>query len=441
LTLILEHGLWESQALEAAGALVSKYKEKTRAGFEVEETTLADRKWLLLKQAGEEKIFVTGEGALIFAGNQRAAVEECMLAAKSSEKSILSDPALSGEIAGSKKEGAKAFGYLTRKGMEGLADILSVYWAIEADEDETSRSLTAALLPNLIKNTIVSVDWNLYQKENGVEDVFSFKTEEKFAAAIAQTVLAGPAEAKIADDLPELKGVDSATEYNLKDPQLAWRGLTLSLASQTEDRIKAALLQGAAGQLLAPYGIRDPELFLASVKGRILLLRFDEEGDETAVIAEVKDKENLTRSLAGAKTNGNALADGKVFELEDTQTTAVFVRERVAVGERDNVVKLNEALAALPEGQSLRIFPVNSEAGKDEVGAVAVTANYDRSAAKIARWFSKTEEINQADDSPPQSVVFTKTIITPTGFQRRSISAYGFTGTLLEMALEGATQR
>jgi hypothetical protein len=87
------------------------------------------------------------------------------------------------------------------------------------------------------------------------------------------------------------------TYYRFEDPALVWEGLKTSISSNV-DALSAVVFSSLLKSALTSYGIHEPEQFLRSVKGEILTLRLDGDGEHTMFIAGVKDREALRGLIA-----------------------------------------------------------------------------------------------------------------------------------------------
>src|SRR5690606_25475615 len=89
----------------------------------------------------------------------------------------------------------------------------------------------------------------------------------------------------------------AATRYNLQDPRLAWRSVLLTARSRT-DAVSGEIIAAVASSFFEPFEIADPEIFLGAVMQPLMTVRFDAEGDSSAVIAGIGNLTDIKRSIS-----------------------------------------------------------------------------------------------------------------------------------------------
>src|SRR6185436_19373196 len=101
--------------------------------------------------------------------------------------------------------------------------------------------------------------------------------------------------AQLADLIPA--NAASATRYSLRDPQIAWRSTVLTARNKT-DETSGTLIAAFSDSVFEPYGIENPETFLAAVGPQIVTVKLVADDDDAAAIATVKDMTKLRSSIA-----------------------------------------------------------------------------------------------------------------------------------------------
>ncbi|MET0751984.1 MAG: hypothetical protein ABWZ66_01360, partial [Pyrinomonadaceae bacterium] len=206
---------------------------------------------------------------------------------------------------------------------------------------------------------------------------------------------------------------------------IAWRSLLLVTAKNT-DSMSGNLIIQFSKTLLASYGVADAEAFLSAIDSDILTAQFDAEGEKSVVIATVKDVEKLKKSLAeiNFKLPPEKNSNADVWLSEDKLTSAAFIENKLILGDAESVLK---CLEARQNGQN---FTKSAPFQKFvESNAVAVTAAKDLDSTEKV-----VEVLGEAKDENKKIITdyLTETRITEKGIERKSVSDFGFIGTILE---------
>ncbi len=429
LVLLIDTGSSESQAAAVAGKVLQELSQRfLKENGEIEKQVINDTQWLIITSGGK-KIFSAVMGSVILIGNNEEAVKQCLEIKKSNGESLAANKELlqAGERYGAPDQ--IAFGYVSTAGIGELANYLTVSYALKSSENVMVREMISGLLPEMLQKTVSSAAWSARATGSGVEDTYFIETEKEFARNVSQTIKAAPATgATGAKFVP--KDIYSASLYRLEEPQIAWRGMVLSLATRMDQKA-LPMFEQFSRQLLKPYGIDDPELFLSATGSQIVTARFDEEGNEAVVIAAIKDKEKLKRAIsetfdtgkAPVKIGGAEGAEG--WASRDGAFYALISDGSLIIGNEQGVLK---CLAANTETLDLPQSFSNLSGG----GAIVVTRQKDDTAVRIlsdlASRNNKTVEVN--------SYAVTETRIETRGIKRRTLSAFGLLGEMLKQTLE-----
>jgi hypothetical protein len=223
--------------------------------------------------------------------------------------------------------------------------------------------------------------------------------------------------------------VFTATRYNLKNPLVAWRSLLLVTAKNT-DALSGKVLVQFSNQLLESYGVSDAETFLSAIDSEILTAQVDADGEKSISIVTVKDGEKLKKSISDEinfKTPPEKRENADVWQSEDRQVAAAFVENKLILGAGESVLK---CLQAKQSGEN---FTKNQVFQKfKESKSIAVTFAKDtESAKKIVEILGNAQENKNAT-----TAYITETRFTEKGIERKTVSAFGLLGAILEQLEE-----
>ncbi|HEX8636723.1 MAG TPA: hypothetical protein VF692_01575, partial [Pyrinomonadaceae bacterium] len=287
--------------------------------------------------ADGRKVYAFVENSRIFFGNDESAIEKCLSAARGETESL----AKSGKSFAA--ENALAVGYVSGEGVAQIANIAGVSTAIEAADEDESRSFIAGVLPQLVRNSVKEIVWTATKTTNGIEDKYAITTAPEVVSVLRETLVsAKAAQTNSAEFLP--LEITSATRYDLRDPPIAWRSLLLVAAKQT-DAVTGKILAEFSGALLGAYGVTDAETFLAAIDSPIITAQFDADGEKSVVIVGVKDAELLKKSIAEVNFNASPekFAGADVLASADGEIAAAFAENKLVLGDAESVRKCLEA--------------------------------------------------------------------------------------------------
>ncbi|MBA2736489.1 MAG: hypothetical protein H0U50_06820 [Pyrinomonadaceae bacterium] len=375
-------------------------------------------KWFVWTATDGRKLYAFVQNSRIFFGNDESAIEKCLVVGRGEADSLAKN--------GKNFENAKdalAFGYVSGEGIAQIANLIGVSTAIEATDEDGGRSFIAGILPPLLRNSVKEIFWTATKTNNGIEDKYSITTAPEVSSVFKEMLVPSNGnQTNSAEFLPS--EIHSATRYNLKNPQIAWRSLLLVAAKQT-DALSGKFLIEFSGGLLAPYGVSDAETFLSAIDSDILTAQFDAEGEKSVAIVGVKDLVILRKSIAeiNFKTPGEKQGNAEIWKSKDGAIAAALTENKLILGDAESVANCLQAK------QSGRNFTKN-ELYKTLTGSksVAVTFGKDDSAEKIVGVLAEMKAENQR-----VTIYFlTETRFTDKGIERKIVSPFGLIGTILE---------
>ncbi len=420
---IAETHLWNWQAVSLTENQIGEFVNETYGGkVNLEASDKNGGKWFVWTAKDGRKTFALVENSRIFFGNDDTAIEKCLAVGRGEGDSLMKNENFVRAYNTSSKN--LAFGYVSSDGIAQIANIAGISTAVEASEDDVPRSFIAKILPQVVQKSVSEITWTAQKTEQGIEDIFRISTTAEVSSVLKETIVpAAQNQTNSAEFLPA--DIFSATRYNLQNPQLAWRSLLLVAAKQV-DAVSAKILIAFSDSVFAPYGVAKSETFLSAIGSEILTARFDAEGDKSAAIVTVKNAETVKKSLSeeiNFKKTPEKQIDAEIWKSDDTTSSAAFIGDKLILGDSESVLK---CLGAKQSGQNFTKtghFPKFSE-----TRAVAVTFSNDTDTAEnVVKILGNLKSGQNALTN-----YLTETRFDDKGIERKTVSAFGFIGTILE---------
>jgi hypothetical protein len=302
--------------------------------------------------------------------------------------------------------------------------VAGVALAKSSSEEAEVQSFVARVLPDLLRNTVMDITWTASATDTGIEDMLTFSTNPEIAAVLNETLVpTGDPDRELAAFVPS-ESV-SVTRYDLKDPQIAWRSVMLT-TQKAAGAVSGGIIGAFASGLFEPYGVDDPELFLASVGPTLYTAHFDAEGETAVAIAFVKEPARMKSSIAKQieltklpEKDGNA----EIWRSGDGDVGVAFLDGAVVSGAIESVLK---CVRAKQSGENI-LKSVRFQA-LFASNAAAVTAGSDiDSAARIADVLGE----RTAADLRVLLPFMTETRFNQRGVERRTVSDFGLVGSII----------
>lgn len=397
-----------------------------------EETSLekSDRdggKWFAWTSNKDDKVFAFVRESQIFFGNDAAAIEKCLAVKRGEADNLLKNESLSRAYAAN-SENNLAFGYVSPEGITQISNLAGISVASETAEEAEGQSFIARVLPQILRGTTREIVWTAQTRDGKIEDKLSISLTPETTSVFKETLATRPAnQTNSAEFL--YAPARSITRYDLKDPLIAWRSLLLVSAKNTDSTSGKLIIQ-FSDQVLGSYGISDAELFLSAVNSDIFTAKFDADGEKSVVIATVKDVEKIKKSISeiNFKSPPKKQSNAEIWELEDKRFAVAFVENKVIFGSRD-VVSI--CLEAKSNGRN---FTKDRQYQKfAESKAVAVTV--------VTRLTPVSDMVEIFGDPASENATFlngyiTETSVTEKGIERKTVSEFGFIGSIIEQLKE-----
>jgi hypothetical protein len=268
-------------------------------------------------------------------------------------------------------------------------------------------------MPQILRGSINEVIWTANKTENGIEDKLNLTLNNDVAAIFSETLAPSDTTDQAMLGLVP-NDADSVTQYNLRDPQIAWRSILLTVQKLT-DPASGKIIAAFADSFFEPYGIKNGEGFLDTVSPGMVTVKYEDD-DDVAVIARPTDQKQFTAAL----------------DTETVKTPGAFIQisepglENVALtGNAETVAKCTQAHQ---NGKNLQKQPINIGSG-DGVPAIR-TFGLDRdTAALIAGVLNE----RRSDDVSPVSRYVVETRFNKTGMERKLTSEFGLISLIITM--------
>ncbi len=424
---VAETNAWNYQAMNFAENKLGEFINDIYGG-EIELVT-ADKhggKYFTWTAQDGRKAFALVRGSLILFGNDESSIEKCIAVQNGESESIAKNAKVSALASDS-----LASGYVSKDGVAQIANIAGLSFAMGASEEGEVKSFIARVLPEVVRNSITEASWTARRLDDGqIEDSYTFSVAPDTAKVLSETIVPG-ARDELALERFIPKDFVSATHYNLKNLQIAWRSILLT-ASAKLDPVSGNLISGFSGSLFEPYGIENPEIFLSGVTGPIQTIRLDPDGEEVVAVVRIRDLELVKRALAKelnlaashAADHTKLTPDSQILWRSKDDELAAAIREEVLiVGDARTVEKcLNSYILLDADTPHTETGPLASS----NAAVVTMGSNSDPQARLVAVLTDRKNE-----NAALIQTYTTETRFNQNGVERRTVSDFGLIGLII----------
>lgn len=398
---VAETRAWNYQAVTFAEKKIGGFVAEIYGGEpKLEKIDKDGGKYFTWSSDDGRKAYALVVDSLIYFGNDASAIDKCLAVQRGEADSL----AKSGKIP-ARVPNSLAAGYVSTDGVAQIAAIAGLQFASQASDDSEVQSAVAGVLPRLIRGTVTDISWSASQNEEGFEDKWQVGMPQEIAAVFFETMRPGDkSDADLLQFAPP--DADSVTQYNLQNPQVAWRSILLA-SQKITDPVTAKMFSVFANGLFEPYGVKDGEQFLSASQGNILTVNGGDE-DSVAVIAKTNDPQKKRASQNGEifKDGGSASVDG--YDISGDPAT------------------VRKCVEARSSGSNLERDPRFSSASQSPPAARTRGIDGD-SATRIADLLSE----KKSDNISASQTFLVETRFNKTGMDRRTVSDFGFIGWLI----------
>ncbi|MFZ1702103.1 MAG: hypothetical protein WBO10_12005 [Pyrinomonadaceae bacterium] len=422
---------WNFQAVAFADQKLGEFVTDIYKSDTTEEQ--ADKhggKYFTWTAADGRKAFALVIDSQIYFGNDESAIEKCLAVRSGEADSLAKTNKLPPRVPGS-----LASGYISTDGVAQIASVIGLKLASEASDDPDAQSAIASIIPQLLRNSVTEIAWTATLGPQGYEDNWQITMPREIASVFNETFaiqeessIAGYQKNEFLAQLPE--STFTATHYDLKDPQLAWRGL-VQTGVRNLDPISGKILAEFSSLLFEPYGIKDPEMFLGaftdvrSPSRSIITAKLDEQSGDNVAILAYGDFQSRKKALSPDLKPPKQLIEGgiNIWSTDDDDIQVIFDPQLIKIGSKDNLAQIGGVhFGELSDirGDLLRRL-ANSKAAISTVSRDTTTT--------LALVDLLAHEGH--GDTRSVSTYLTETRFTKTGMERRTVSDFGLIGSII----------
>lgn len=418
---VAETNAWNFQAIKFAENKLGEFvNDIYGGGVELERFPRFDGDYFIWTAQDGRKAYGLVIGSVIFFGNDETAIEKCVAVRKGEAESIAKNSKLpNGDFLAS--------GYVSPDGVAQIANIATIQLAVGAGDGEEVRGFIARVLPEILRMSVNEVSWTATRDEPSkrMTDQFSISLVPDVSSALSGSLAPGDADLDLSRFIPA--NFVSSTRYNLKDAQIAWRGVILTAQSRT-DQVSGSILSIVSASLFEPYGVDDSELFLSSIGSSIQTVKFDSDGEEVAGVAMIRDLEKMKRSLSkdlDLAAKPESFENAEIWHSKDGEIAFGMVERHAFFGEKSAVEK---CLTARNNGQNLVGTFVLGPILMSSNSPVVTVGTDGETARRVAAVLGVAKEGNESVAEPYS----TETTFNDKGIQRRTVSNLGLIGWVIE---------
>jgi len=409
--LIADTHKWNFQARSFAEAKLGAFVADIYGSEpKLEKSEKAGGSYFAWTAADGRKAFALVIDGLIYFGNDESLIDHSVAVRKGESAAFDAKalhPANSEDL---------AYGYISPDGMAQLANVLGVRLAAESSSESEVRTAIAGVVPKLLRGAVSEVHWTAQKKDGGIEDRWEINMPRDVATVFAETMAAadGVPDRAFANVIPA--NTRSATRYNLKNPQAAWRSVVLT-AEHLSDPFTARVFSEIGTAVFEPYGVGNPEAFLSSVDGQIVTVSLGD-AEQAAAIVKPSASGQLKGLLPELDPNAK-----KPAESEPSDVALQFTGDLAVVGEKDVVA------ACIAPGAKIEVAAKPPPA---KGAAITSIFNDETSVREIASFLGEEKTATSV-----KAVSRSETNFTNVGALRTTTSEIGFIGTIIAMLSDG----
>ena len=385
----------------------------------VEKKSAGNAAWTIFRAAVDERdLFAAVSGTTVILGNDEAAVQACLDVKNGQRKSLADDQNLARMSVNTEREKAFAFGFVTPEGIKQLSNVGAVMAAGQMSEDPRAMSLLAQSLPPFVQKSVTAIGWTARRGlDDNIEDRFFIQMPPDLVARLREPLAEQERDnSVVAQLLPA--NLQSLTVYNLKNPQIAWRGVIFAMTTRL-DAFSAAAFSQASSSLLAPYGIARADDFLGATNGALFTVQLATGEDAAIAVAGVKDAAALNKS--------RQTESGKRSDL---------INDFLLIGEPESLRICRVAREQNQTFQTQPMWPVFNDTKPTPSGTFVRTLTRDEETpVRFVKLFAKNKNaagtvIQPGAPMPNWSWTISETALVREGVERRILSPFGLIGTL-----------
>lgn len=395
----------------------SSLKRKTIDGMEFVE-------WV--SQPDGRSIVATFLDSVVIVGNDELAVQACVAARRGTRASLAGNKDLAAMRARLRGNSAAAFGYVSS---DGLGKLLAFAAPLYIDRISTS-SEAQRILASLADKLFQSAGWAASFEGGRVEDRYVISLPHEVAGNLREAFAPRlPTTSNAIRFVPA--DTYSSTQYNLRDPRLAWLGLNRALSSHV-DILGAVLITPLLKAALSPYGIDDPDTFLGAIGPEIVTVRLDEGSTHSVLIVQPHDTAGLQKLVSqrlGTGVRRDFVAGYEMLVSSDESGLAAsFADNELLIGPAALVGRCLLARSQQSTLDSVSSYKVASQ-NVSSPPPLAVTYTRDvQSAQEFLSLISQRQvQLTNGTPGPLPEIPYavSTTALTDEGFEKTTNSTFG----------------
>ncbi len=395
----------------------SRFKRKT-----IDEVEFVE--WV--SQLDGRSIVAAFQDSVVIVGNDELAVQACVAARRGTRSSLAGNKDLAAMRARLQGNSAAAFGYVSS---DGLGKLLAFSAPLYIDRISTS-SEAQRILASLAGKLFQSAGWAASFEGGRVVDRYFVSLPHDAADNLREAFATGFTTTSSAIQFVPADTY-SFTQYNLRDPRLAWLGLNKALSSHV-DILGAVLITPLLKAALSPYGIDDPDSFLGAIGPEIVTVRLDEGSTPSVLIVQSHDAAGLQKLVSqrlGVGVRRNFVAGYEMLVSSDESGLAAsFADQELLIGPAALVGRCLLARAQRSTLDSVSSYKVASH-NISSPPPLAVTYSRDvQSAQEFLSLISRRQfQSTNGTAGPPPEIPYavSATALTDEGFEKRTTSTFG----------------
>ncbi len=440
--LVVETHTGEPRTQAAVETRIGDFARRAYGDPRVERNETEGIKFIIWSAPGSERRIITAvTGSLAVIGNDMATVQACLAVRRGERPSLAGNVQMEEMRRRAESQATAAFGYVSPVGSAKLSEVAATVFFAQLTQDPQKQSLLASLLPQVASKVLGSAGWSAHFVAGVVEDRYYLSLQDGVAQRLSDALASPPAATLSEKDLLP-RETYSLSHYSLRDPESTWRAMNAALSSRV-DYFSAIAISRILPLLLTPYGIDDPDSFLAAVGSEIVTARLDDKGGSTVTIVEVRDEKALRQFVAqrlGEKAITEHVGDAEMLiSTDEERSAASFFAGHLIMGQEASVRRCLEArtpggsLASADQFQrATRLLSANSPAN-------VVTYTDDSQPARAfiyaiiaQRGARERPARNDELESALRHLTYavSETRLVEGGFEKRTRSPFGQFGTL-----------
>ena len=385
-----------------------------------------------VEQAGARRTIVAAvDGSVAVVGNDEAAVRACLDVRRGARPNLAGDEHLKEMRVRLGGEGALAFGYAPRGSAAKAVEVFAPAFVGGMSQEPQVQSVLATFLPQFINQTLGAAGWSARVSDGVLEDRYLLGLPTDFARRLSGPL--APAEQYAFAAARVLPGETyQASFYDVRSPDLAWRGLNAGLSSQT-DITRATVITLGLEALVKPYGIESPRDFFRACRGELATARLGATSEGKVLVAVVGDRAALReQALAYLGRGAKVERDGEtelLISQDADRGAAAFVGDFIVTGPEEDVRRCVRAHAENQARGGAEPLKTGTTNLSSRASLVRTLTDERESARAVLSRFPRRGDAAGLDAAlARRTYAVSETHLAEDGLEKRTRSAFGLFG-------------